>query len=540
MEAPMGAAWLAAAVLAVHAGPGPDTVVVCPAEFQQILAPWVAYREALGHRIAVVSNLGTASEIRARIVQAAAGGSLRAVVLVGDAEVGMDQDPRLRARCVPVHWAKAEVNVRFASEPHIGTDHWCGDLDDDGVPEVAVGRLTADSADELETIVQKILAYERSADFGPWRRQLNFVASAGSFGVLADTVIENSARRFLTHNIAPAYEVGMTYGSWRSPFCPDPRRFRETALASINSGCQFWIYIGHGYHLELAPLRVGDAEFPNFSTSDTGQLDCRAGRPIALFLSCYAGAFDAYDDCLAEQMLRAAGGPVAVIAASRVTMPYAMSLLALELCRQALDGPAETLGEALLAAKRQLVIDDAERSGERTALDALAAVVSPTPDKLAEERREHALLFNLIGDPLLRLRRPKPVELIAPSEISPGGTLAVAGSSPIDGRAMVELVVPRDRLAMGRFRRSELPQTPQDWAEFQEVYAKANDRRLAWTEIEVCGGRFAATLAVPKDARGSCHIRVFVEGSEDFGLGAAETTAKPVALARDRGEATLR
>jgi len=90
------------------------------------------------------------------------------------------------------------------------------------------------------------------------------------------------------------------------------------------------------------------------------------------------------------------------------------------------------------------------------------------------------------------------------------------------------------------FRRSELPQTPQDWAEFQEVYAKANDRRLAWTEIEVCGGRFAATLAVPKDARGSCHIRVFVEGSEDFGLGAAETTAKPVALARDRGEATLR
>ena len=45
---------------------------------------------------------------------------------------------------------------------------------------------------------------------------------------------------------------------------------------------------------------------------------------------------------------------------------------------------------------------------------------------------------------------------------------------------------------------------------------------------------------MPKDARGSCHIRVFVEGSEDFGLGAAETTAKPVALARDRGEATLR
>ncbi len=538
MEAPVGAAWLAAVILAFHAGP--DTVVVCPAEFQQALAPWVTCREAQGHRIALVSNLGTTSEIRARIVQAAAGGPLRAVVLVGDAEVGMEQDARLRARCVPVHWAKAEVNVHFGSEPHIGTDHWCGDLDEDGVPEVAVGRLTADSAEELAAIVQKILAYERSTDFGPWRRQLNFVASAGGFGALADTVIENSAKLFITRNIAPAYEVGMTYGSWRSPFCPDPRRFRETALASINSGCQFWVYIGHGYHLELAPLRVPGAEFPIFSTSDTGQLDCREGRPIALFLSCYAGAFDAYDDCLAEEMLRAPGGPVSVIAASRVTMPYAMSLMALELCRQTLDGPAETLGEALLAAKRQLVIDGAERSDARAALDALAAVVSPMPDKLAEQRREHALLFNLIGDPLLRLRRPKPVDLSVPAEISPGGTVAVAGSSPIDGRAVVELVVPRDRLVTGSFRRSEFPQLPDDWAEFQETYAKANDRRLAWAETEVRGGRFAATLTVPENARGSCHFRVFVEGSEDFGLGAAETTAKPVALARKPGEATVR
>lgn len=534
----MGAAWLAAVILAVHAGP--DTVVVCPAEFQQALAPWVTYREAQGHRIVLVSNLGTTSQIRARIVQAAAGRPLKAVVLAGDAEVGMEQDMTLRARCVPVDWAKAEVNVHFGSEPHIGTDHWCGDLDDDGVPEVAVGRLTADSAEELATIVQKILAYERSTDFGPWRRQLNFVASAGGFGALTDTVIENCAKLFITRNIAPAYEVGMTYGSWRSPFCPDPRRFRETALASINSGCQFWVYIGHGYHLELAPLRVPGAEFPIFSINDAGQLDCREGRPIALFLSCYAGAFDAYDDCLAEEMLRAPGGPVSVIAASRVTMPYAMSLMALELCRQALDGPADTLGEALLAAKRQLVIDDAERSDARAALDALAAVVSPMPDKLAEQRREHALLFNLIGDPLLRLRRPKPVDLSVPAEISPGGTLAVTGLSPIDGRAVVELVVPRDRLVTGWFRRSEFPQLPDDWAEFQETYAKANDRRLAWGETEVRGGRFAATLAVPENARGGCCVRVFVEGSEDFGLGAAETTAKPVVLAQKPKDAAIR
>ena len=51
---------------------------------------------------------------------------------------------------------------------------------------------------------------------------------------------------------------------------------------------------------------------------------------------------------------------------------------------------------------------------------------------------------------------------------------------------------------MGSFRRSEFPRSPDDWATFQETYAKANDRRLAWTETEVRGGRFAATLAVPE------------------------------------------
>lgn len=534
----MVASWLAAVILAVHAGP--DTAVVCPAEFQQAMAPWVAHRKAQGHRIAFVSNLGTISEIRGRIQQVASGEPLKTVILVGDVEAGMERDEPLRARCVPVQWAKAEVNVRLGSEPHIGTDHWCGDLDDDGVPEIAVGRLTADSAEELATIVQKILAYERSSNFGPWRRQLNFVASAGGFGALADAIIENSARAFLTQNIGPAYEVAMTYGSWRSPFCPDPRRFRETAIESIQSGCQFWIYIGHGYHLELAPLSVPGGEFPTFSTADAAHLDCRRGRPIALFLSCYAGAFDADDDCLAEEMLRAPGGPVAIIAASRVTMPYAMSLLALELCRQTLEGPAETLGDALLAAKRELLADGNRPGTQRAALDALAAVISPLPDKLAEERREHVLLFNLLGDPLLRLRRPEPVDLSAPQEISPGRPVAVTGASPIDGRAIVELVVRRDRLVIGSFRRSGFPQSPDDWAEFQETYAKANDRRLAWTETEVRGGRLAATLAVPANAQGSCYIRVFVGGGGDFALGAVETTARPVALARKPTEATVR
>lgn len=516
-------------LLALQAGP--DTVVVCPEAFRPAMASWVAHREAQGHEIAFVSNLGSTDDIQAAIQQAGQGSAIQAVLLVGDVEAGMALNPTVRARCVPVEWAEAEVNVHLGSEPHISTDDWCADLDDDGVPEVAVGRLTADSPDELAVMVRKIIAYERSRDHRPWRRRLQFVASAGGFGALADRVIEGTARTFLTQNIAPGYEVNMTYGNWRSPFCPDPRRFEATTIESLNVGCQFWIYMGHGYHVELAPMQTPGGEFPGLSAADVAGLKCRQGLPIALFLSCYAGAFDAYDDCLAEEMLRAEGGPVAVIAASRVTMPYAMSVMALELSRQTLDGPAETLGQAMLSAKRHLLAEGDDLGPQRAMLDSAAELISPLPDKLAEERREHILLFNLFGDPLLRLRRPKPVELTVAETIVPGETIAVLGSSNVDGRATVELVVPRDRFVTKPVRRAEFPESLDDWADFQRVLDQANDRRLAWTETAIRGGRLDTRLRIPENARGNCFVRVYVEGNDDFAAGAVETVVRPASLA---------
>ena len=130
------------------AGDGPDTVIVCPAEFREALRPWLDYRAGQGHSFAMVANTETSDGIRRRIREVAEGGDLRFVLLVGDA----DADAEQRRRCVPVHRAKAEVNVLWGSEPHIAADNWYADLDDDRTPDLAVGRLTADSPDELRRI----------------------------------------------------------------------------------------------------------------------------------------------------------------------------------------------------------------------------------------------------------------------------------------------------------------------------------------------------------------------------------------------------
>jgi hypothetical protein len=207
-------------------------------------------------------------------------------------------------------------------------------------------------------------------------------------------------------------------------------------------------------------------------------------------------------------------------------MPYAMSVLSTGLMDQCFQHRCPTLGEALLRAKRGLAAE-AKDDQRRRMLDAVASAISPSAAKLAAERMEHVQLFNLVGDPLLRLRHPKAVRLEVAESATAGGMLEVRGTTSVDGRCRVELVVPLGRLTFKPPARPRYPQDADKLAEFQEVYRKANDPRLVAAEQIVEGGQFSAPLQVPPSARGECRVRVFVEGSDDFALGAATVRIDP-------------
>ena len=236
--------------------PSADTAVVCPAEFRAALQPWIEHRRAQGHRIAIISNLHSPDELRSALRRIAAGGRLRYLLLVGDADPRLYTDDAMRRRSVPGDYTKAVVNLRFGSTDEIATDNTYADLDGDRVPDIAVGRLPCDTADELAAMVDKILAYERSADFGPWRRSVHVVAGLGGFGAVADAALEAAAKSLLSEGIAAPYSTTMTYGSWQSPYCPDPRDFNRVTLGRLNEGSLFWVYIGHGQPWMCDEVRV--------------------------------------------------------------------------------------------------------------------------------------------------------------------------------------------------------------------------------------------------------------------------------------------
>jgi hypothetical protein len=518
--------------------PPADAVVVCPRELTAALSPLVAHRQGQGHNFAYVPAGQSADEIRAAIRSAAVGGKLKFVLLVGDAEPVARTNAQVRARSIPAHLHKAVVNVRWGSEPQIATDNWYADLDDDQQPDLAIGRIPADTPAELARIVQKILRYERSADFGPWRQRVNLIAGVGGFSPLIDGVLETATSKLLTSGIPAAYETQMTYGSWRSPYCPDPRLFHATTVERHNEGCLFWVYIGHGHATGLDRVSIPGERFHIFAVDDCRELKVQSGSPIAIMLACYTAAFDQPQDCLGEELLRADGGPVAVYGGSRVTMPYAMAVMGSGLMEEYFNRRPATLGEAILAAKRRMMqpVDENEplKNANRLLLDAIASVVSPSRELLEEERREHLHLFNLLGDPMLRLSHPQSIALTAPREATPGTRLQISGSTALIGRGVLELVCRRDQFKTAPPVRERFDPTDKGLAALHEVYLRANDRCWARWGLDLPGGEFATEIAVPAECRGPCHVRLLVADGRIHGLGSASIYVRP----QPAGEAT--
>lgn len=509
---------------------GYDTLVVCPPEFAPELRPWIAHRRSQGHRLTLQPS-GTSAEIRAAIRQVAAAGSLQSVLLVGDAPGNprLPQDQRLRT--VPTHLAKAQVNLRWGSEPEIGTDNWYADLDDDQIPDVAIGRLPATNRVQLRNMLGKILAYETTADQGEWRRRINLVAGVGGFGSLIDAVLELTTQKFLTDGIPDSYATHMTYGSWQSPYCPNPMRFHEAVVQRFNEGCLFWIYVGHGQRTALDRVQVPGRSYHIFANRDVPKLAPTHAFPIALFLACYAAAFDGPQDCLGEVLVRSTTGPVAVLGGTRVTMPYGMAVFANGLMDQLFREQRATLGEVLLHAKRQLAAaptkpDPADGVTSRQLLDALGGAFANSPQALAAERLEHLHLINLLGDPLLRIRQPQLIQVEAPASAVAGQTVLIRIDTPIPGSCSLELICRRGRLRNPHPARSKFDPAADALNRYDQTYDDSNRQTWSRRQLSTSAGSVALKLTIPTAARGACQVRVFVAGQKAHAQGSANLFVK--------------
>jgi hypothetical protein len=281
-------------------------------------------------------------------------------------------------------------------------------LGGDQIPDLAIGRIPADSAEELAAVVRKIVRYEQHPPQHDSKPRLNLVAGVGGFGSVTDAVLEAAARNVFQQTVPREFVLQHISASPTSPHCPPPGEFRARVRQQLGEQSLAWIYLGHGLATELDRVRTPGGSAPILSVADVTDLHCPTRAPLAVLVACYTGALDARADSLAEELALAEHGPIAVVAATRVTMPYGNTVLGYEILRTCFKDQPTELGNILRLAQCRSLADTAD-DPLRSSLDALAHGLSPAPVDLPTERREHVLMYHLFGDPLTLLHRAVPM-----------------------------------------------------------------------------------------------------------------------------------
>lgn len=434
---------LAISGLLCAAAAAEEVLVVCPTAFRQAAEDYLDYRRGDGLSVRVLSSEKSSADLKRKIAGIGRAGGVRYIVLLGDCRLGASAgqtDPRFE---VPTLHQPAEVTIAWGTTPQLPGDAFYGDFDEDGIPEAVVGRIPVDTAEQLTAYTKRVQSYEASRDFGAWRQQISLTAGVGGFGFLADAAIESVTRQMITQALPGWMQTHITYASPSSPFNPGLDRFHEAVLGRYREGALFWVYAGHGNVCDLDRVPASAEGRPVLSVTDVDRLELpRTPPPIALMLACYTGAFDARRDCLAESMLLADQGPIACVAGSRVTMPYGNATVATGLIHAVFTKRATRLGDAWLATLRELATEsavDPALQQRRAMLDTIAQMISPAAHALPAERREHMQLYNLLGDPLIRLSPPQPLEIQVDRQVAAGSTMTVAIDSPFAGELSLQL-----------------------------------------------------------------------------------------------------
>jgi hypothetical protein len=178
----------------------------------------------------------------------------------------------------------------------VPSDNLLGDwLGGDGVPEVAIGRLPAQSAAELAVYRDKVIAFE--AGSGGWKHRTLWLADAvdegGEFSEDIQTLVNGMPTGYTSERIVVDW-LGADEA-------------RQRTLQSWDEGAVMVHFLGHGALDFIANSGV-------VMTEDVAGMANGERTPLLAALTCMVGRFDIPDyDILSEALLlKDAGGSIGV------------------------------------------------------------------------------------------------------------------------------------------------------------------------------------------------------------------------------------
>jgi uncharacterized repeat protein (TIGR01451 family) len=284
-----------------------DYIIIAPEEFIPYVQPLVTHRAGQGLAVQVVGlepifdefNYGIYSPEAIRDFLAYAyhnwsGDPPSYVLLVGDGTYDYkdylgDGNPNLLPPYLA--WVDPWIGETAADNRYVTV------AGDDPFPDMHIGRLPAETAEQVSAMVDKILSYETNPAPRDWIERVLFVTDdpdlAGDFYAYSDDLVEN----YLPEPYVP---IKAYYEST----CLTGAACKQVILDTLNTtGALLVNYIGHGGQT----LWAGYPEII-WRIDDLSSLAPTVRFPVMLPMTCWEGAFHMAEiDVLAEATVRLDG-----------------------------------------------------------------------------------------------------------------------------------------------------------------------------------------------------------------------------------------
>ena len=364
---------------------------------------------------------------------------------------------------------------------------------DDTLPDMAIGRLSVQTADEAQTVVDKLIDYDRTPELGPWQGRILLVAD-DTFNAdephLIETMFTHDSEDLAAQFMPPGLDLEKLY-LVEFPFTG---RFKPTArdafVRAFNDGAVLLTWVGHGNS------RVFAHEHIFVLPTDLQAIDNSRRLPFVFAAASQMGVFDDPDlDSMPEALVKwPRGGAIGMIAASRIGFHNSNMALARNFHASMFTSGRRfvPVGLALLEAK---LATDVFRENERR--------------------------YTLFGDPLTRLSMPALAIRLVTAD-----TLQALGVERFEGE-----VVGDDGVLLRGFNgeaRVQVFDSVVNRRELRSGEPLVYDQPVATLfrgVVPVVGGRFSGSFAVPKDITyrgGRGRISVYASAAQVAAFGSVD------------------
>lgn len=246
---------------------------------------------------------------------------------------------------IPTKYAQTPGGQLFVRQTP--SDASYGDVDDDGVPDVAVGRLSVRTQAELDTVLEKIQDYQAREGYSG---RILIAADKADIG----NGIEFSDDVDAMIDAIPNDWQGFIRDDFKAiPDVDGDQQARDKVLNAINAGVSVAAYIGHSSQEQWSR-----ATPPLFKATDIAGLTNLDKPTMITQWGCWNTYFvDPSGNSMADQFLVGENGAVTVLGASTLTTSEGERALGIELNkRMYLQG--KPIGQAVIEAKQALAVTD--------------------------------------------------------------------------------------------------------------------------------------------------------------------------------------